>query len=230
MNAKSPVIVTGANARLGFALASALSEFGYPVVAVYRQDIGRLKELVGATLIQADLADASDRSRLIDLVKSEFSSLRGIIHNASAWLDDGVDNLRLMHAIHVEAPFHLNSELEKLLLASGTKSDIIHVADDSSLRGSKNHIAYAATKAAMANLTLSFAKSMAPSICVNTVAPGFLLAPVGSTDQYIAEAKAKGLIEAQPGSSPLIEAVMYLLASRYTTGSTLSINGGRHLK
>lgn len=199
-------------------------------MAVYRQDSGRLPELIGVTRIQADLTVEQDRIKLVDAVKEKFGSVRAVIHNASVWLDDGLENLLKMQAIHVEAPFHLNRAFADLLRASGAKSDIIHIADDSSLRGSKNHIAYAATKAAMANLTLSFAKSLAPAICVNTVAPGFLLAPVGSTDQYVSEAKAKGLIESEPGSAPLIEAVMYLLAGRYSTGSTISINGGRHLK
>lgn len=40
----------------------------------------------------------------------------------------------------------------------------------------------------------------------------------------------KALLEFEPGAGPLIETVKYLLASQYSTGSQVVINGGRHLK
>lgn len=222
-------MVTGANTRIGFSLAQALWEFGYDVVAVYREEPGNLDQLVGVVSLQADLATAAGRSSLIAAVRDKYQGLRGIIHNASAWLPDSTENLATMQALHVDAPYQLNMELADLLQHGG-KADIIHIGDESALRGSKNHIAYAATKAALSNLALSFAKRLAPAVSVNVVAPGFLLSPVGSSDEYRELAKSKALIADEPGAKPLIEAVMYLLQSGYTTGSTVVVNGGRHLK
>lgn len=226
---RSPIIITGANDRVGFALAEALFEDGYPIVAVYRTSPRRLAELPTAHLIQADLETAQGRAKVIDEVRERYTSLRGIIHNASLWLDDEVGNLERMMQLHVSAPYEVNMGLADLLRAYEHRADIIHVTDDSSQRGTPRHVAYAASKAALSNLTLSFAKLL-PEVAVNAVAPGFLLAPQGSTAEDVEAAKAKAVIQTEPGAEPVIQAVRFLLASRYSTGTTVVVNGGRHLK
>ena len=50
-------------------------------------------------------------------------------------------------------------------------SDIIHITDYVVERGSDKHIAYAASKAALDNMTRSFARKLAPEIKVNAIAP-----------------------------------------------------------
>ncbi len=226
---KSPILITGANDRIGFSLAEALFEDGYPIVAVYRRSPGRLVSLPTAHLIQADLETPEGRAKVISEVLERHQSLRGIIHNASLWLGDEPGALQRMNELHVSAPFELNMGLAELLKRYEHKADIIHVTDDSALRGSARHVGYVATKAALSNLTLSFAKLL-PEVAVNSVAPGFLLAPPGSSAEYVESAKAKAIIQAEPGAEPVIQAVRFLLASRYSTGTTVVVNGGRHLK
>ena len=50
-------------------------------------------------------------------------------------------------------------------------SDIIHFTDYVVERGSDKHIAYAASKAALDNMTRSFARKLAPEVKVNSIAP-----------------------------------------------------------
>ena len=75
----------------------------------------------------------------------------------------------LMHnmwQVHVASPYKLNLALAPLLdKAAATKgyADIIHMTDFAAQNGSNKHIAYAASKAGLANLTLSFAKKLAPA-------------------------------------------------------------------
>lgn len=223
-----PILITGANDRIGFALAEALFE-DYPIVAVYRREPGRLAELPGAHLIQADLETAGGRAKVIGEVRDRHKALRGVIHNASLWLGDEPGALQRMSELHISAPFELNMGLAELLQAYEHKADIIHITDDSALRGSPRHVGYVATKAALSNLTLSFAKLL-PTVAVNAVAPGFLLAPEGKSADYVEAAKAKAIIQAEPGAEPVIQAVKFLLSSRYSTGTTVVVNGGRHLK
>jgi dihydromonapterin reductase/dihydrofolate reductase len=187
------------------------------------------KATPGIEVIVCDLTQEDQRNALLEQLKTQYATIRGIIHNASVWLGDDLDSLRIMQALHVEAPYHLNLALEDQLRAA-PKADIIHIGDESAQRGVVNHMGYASTKAALTNLTLSFAKKYSPSVRVNTVSPGFLLAPEGADDAYREKAMSKALIQAEPGSRPLIEAVLYLLASSYITGSDTVINGGRHLK
>lgn len=226
----SPIIVTGAGSRIGFDLVHALWITGYhPVIAVCHRSSDVFKVTPGIEVLVCDLTQEDQRVELIEHLKAKYASFRGIIHNASVWLGDDLESLRIMQALHVEAPYHLNLALEEQLRAA-PKADIIHIGDETAQRGVLNHMGYASTKAALTNLTLSFAKKYSPSVRVNTVSPGFLLAPEGADDAYREKAMDKALIQAEPGSRPLIEAVMYLLASSYITGTDTVINGGRHLK
>ena len=155
--------------------------------------------------------------------------MRAIVHNASLWLDDDLANLNTMFKLHVEAPYHLNLALGAQL-AKVDKADIIHICDETSSRGSGSHIGYAATKAALQNMVLSFAAKYAPNIRVNAILPGLLILKENSDEAYRQQTLKKALLEFEPGAQPLIEAVQFLLESQYSTGSNVVINGGRHLK
>jgi len=223
----APILISGTSRRVGRALALHLAESGFAVLAVNRRSLQsehpRIKPL------SADLCQRDEREALIKHIRSRYASLRGIIHNASAWLEDDLDSLEHMYKLHIEAPFHLNDELGDLLLKA-ERADIIHICDESASRGSQNHIAYAATKAALLNMTLSFAERYAPSVRVNAISPGLLLFKEGSDSAYQQQALAKAALRFEPGAAPLLEAVDYLLQASYSTGSNIVINGGRHLK
>ncbi|KTC23211.1 MULTISPECIES: dihydromonapterin reductase [Pseudomonas] len=224
----SPILVTGASQRVGLALAIKLAQAGHTVVSASRS-ISAQAPHPNIVQFQADLCLEQDRLALIDHLRSRYDGLRAIIHNASLWLDDDLANLNTMFKLHVEAPYHLNLALGEQLLKLD-KSDIIHICDETSSRGSKSHIGYAATKAALQNMVLSFAEKYAPSVRVNAILPGLLIFKEDGDEQYRQQALKKALLEFEPGAQPLIEAVMFLLDSQYSTGSNVVINGGRHLK
>lgn len=223
-----PIVVTGANRRAGLALCQALQANGYAVLAVYRDQPGELINLPKVQLYQADICQKDERDRLIEHLQC-FNAIRGIIHNASLWLDDSLENLQHLLRLHVEAPYELNIALEQQLKAAG-RADIIHIGDDTALRGTANHIAYAASKAALFNMMLSFAEKYAPSIRVNSISPGLLQLKEDSDDAYREKTLKKALLGFEPGNEPLVEAALYLLKSSFSTGSNLVINGGRHLR
>ncbi len=227
-NMNSPILVTGASQRVGLALALELAQAGHTVVSASRS-IQPQAAHPNIVQFQADLCHAGDRQALIDHLHDRYDGLRAIIHNASLWLDDGLDNLETMFRLHVEAPYHLNLALGDLL-AKVEKADIIHICDETSSRGSKSHIGYAATKAALQNMVLSFAEKYAPKVHVNGILPGLLILKEGGDETYRQQTLKKALLEFEPGAGPLIETVKYLLASQYSTGSQVVINGGRHLK
>lgn len=226
---RNPIVVTGANRRGGLAICRALIGQGYEVVAIYRSQPGALLELPEVALFQADISQLADRQALIAYLGTTVKSVRGIIHNASLWLEDGLEGLHRMLSVHVEAPYHLNTALESQLLATD-RADIIHICDDTASRGTRNHIAYAATKAALANMTLSFAEKYAPKVRVNSISPGLLQLKEDSDELYREKTLNKAALPFEPGNTPLVEAVLYLLNASYSTGTNLVINGGRHVK
>ncbi|KXU38512.1 dienelactone hydrolase [Ventosimonas gracilis] len=223
----APVLISGTSRRVGRALALHLAESGFSVLAVNRRSLAASHPCIEQ--VEADLCRHDEREALIGFIRSRYQGLRGIIHNASAWLDDDLASLEQMYRLHIEAPFYLNLELGELLL-NEPRADIIHICDESASRGSKNHIAYAATKAALLNMSLSFAERYAPSVRVNAISPGLLLFKEGSDAAYQQQALAKAALRFEPGAAPLLEAVDYLLQASYSTGSNIVVNGGRHLK
>ncbi|WJD69530.1 dihydromonapterin reductase [Pseudomonas asiatica] len=227
-NMNSPILVTGASQRVGLALALELAQAGHTVVSASRS-VQPQAAHPNIVQFQADLCQAADRQALIEYLHNHYDGLRAIIHNASLWLDDGLDNLETMFRLHVEAPYHLNLALGDML-TKVEKADIIHICDETSSRGSKSHIGYAATKAALQNMVLSFAEKYAPKVHVNGILPGLLILKEGGDETYRQQTLKKALLEFEPGAGPLIETVKYLLASQYSTGSQVVINGGRHLK
>lgn len=233
----SPVLITGASQRVGLAIAENLLTNNYPVIVTYRTHKASIERLekAGAVAICADFSTDDGILRCIEAVKSHTTSLRAVIHNASSWDSEkhSKDYAALFDAmvqIHAKAPYLMNMGLKSLLTTTEEKTDIIHITDFVQDIGSEKHLAYAASKAALHNLTLSFAQMLAPDVKVNTIAPALLMFNEGDDEAYKQKALAKSLMQSEPGAQAAVDAVNYLLNASYVTGETLQVNGGRHLK
>ena len=233
-----PTLITGVGKRAGFHIAKVFLQRGMPVIGTYRSWYPRLEELegLGATLFHCDFERQNDVDTLIDEIRARHRRLRGIIHNASDWLrdDDGTPKhlvIEKMMRVHASVPYQLNYELAPLLQeCRDPHADIIHIGDYVGSRGSSKHIAYAASKAAQDNLTLSFASRLAPKVKVNSLAPALIKFNEDDDPDYREKAVAKSLMQREGGWEELQHAIDYLFASRYVTGRVLPIDGGRHLK
>jgi dihydromonapterin reductase/dihydrofolate reductase len=233
-----PILITGVAKRVGQHLATTFLDRGVPVIGTYRSQRDSLSDLQrqGAELYRCDFDDQQDIDALVHSVGQNHPRMRAIIHNASDWLPDRADLppadiMRRMMQVHVSAPYQINLALAPLLEASeAPHADIIHVGDYVSSRGSKKHIAYAASKAAQDNLTLSFAAKLAPRVKVNSIAPALVLFNPDDDEEYRRKALAKGLIQHEAGLDEFLHAVDYLMQSNYVTGRVLPMDGGRHLK
>lgn len=233
----NPIIITGGTQRLGLAIAENLHKNGYEVVVTYRKvkDSHAHLSKKGIKLVQADFASQQGIDSFIQHIKQDYSRLRGIIHNASDWAAESDDCdpsilFNRMMQVHASAPYQINLAFQSLLTQADIVTDIIHMTDYVQEKGSKKHIAYAASKAALHNLTLSFAASLAPHVKVNSIAPALLMFNQHDSEQYKQKAIKKSLLELCPGAQEATKAVTFLLDSDYMTGRTLHLDGGRHLK
>ncbi|NVK54099.1 MAG: dihydromonapterin reductase [Alteromonadaceae bacterium] len=231
-----PILITGGSQRLGLAVAESLLAHDQPVIITYRRykpSVTKL-EAAGATVMEADFNTQAGISRAIDKIKHIAPALRGIIHNASDWVPENAeqsaaDLMQDMMMVHASAPYQLNLALKDALMAS-SPTDIIHMTDYVQETGSEHHIAYAASKAALHNLTLSFARVFSPHVKVNSIAPSLLMFNDDDSPEYRERALEKNLLGLVPGPQEAVKAVNYLLESEYVTGQTLHLNGGRNLK
>ena len=233
------IVITGGARRLGLATAIALHEDGHRVLVTYRSERPELERLrrLGIETIRADFCGQAAILSFCEELRNRCDTLRAIIHNASEWLpehDDSSDGevLERMLNVHVAVPYLINQRCGDLLCRYGEvygQADIVHLSDYVASTGSKKHIAYAASKAALDNLTLSFASKYAPLVKVNSVAPALLMFNPEDGPEYRKRALQKSLLRVEPGEDEGVNTIRYILDSRYLTGKTIALDGGRHL-
>ncbi|EWH08548.1 short chain dehydrogenase [Catenovulum agarivorans DS-2] len=232
---ENAVIITGAAQRVGLALALHLQHNGFQVVATYRSPRKGVEQLqaAGVTCVQADFSSTQGVKTFINWIDDKVKSIRALVHNASDWCAEkgriDAELLKYMMQIHVEAPYLINLSVEDKLVAASETADIIHITDYTVEKGSDKHIAYCASKAALDNLTLSFAKKFAPKVKVNTIAPSLLMFNQDDDEAYRVKTLKKSVLGIEPGAQEVVEAVAFILKSNYMTGRQLKLDGGRHI-
>lgn len=231
----APILITGAGQRVGLHCAQQLLADGYPVMFTYRSEkpgVQILRDL-GAIALFADFSTEAGILDFIERLKIHTDSLRAIVHNASTWLEETpqTETSAFLHmfSVHMLAPYLINLHCSELLKRSNP-ADIVHISDDVTRKGSSKHMAYCATKAGLDSLTLSFAAKLAPQIKVNGIAPALLMFNPDDDAAYRTQALAKSVLGIEPGAEVIYRSLRYLLDNPYVTGTTLTVNGGRHLK
>lgn len=232
----APILITGASQRIGLAFAKHCLERDVPVIATYRTHRPAVDDLVqaGATCLHADFASNAGVDAFIDTLRAKTPTLRAIIHNASDWLPerpdtDPADVMAAMMQIHSTTPYRINLACRDLLENSDTPTDIVHMTDYVVEKGSAKHIAYAASKAALDNLTLSFARLLSPAVKVNSIAPSLIMFNEGDSEAYREKTLKKSLLGIAPGETAAVQTLQFLLDNPYITGRRIGLDGGRNL-
>jgi 3-oxoacyl-[acyl-carrier protein] reductase len=182
-------IVTGGGTGVGRSTALELARRGCAVLVNYsksRDDAERTAaeiEAAGvqAIAVQADVADDAACRRMVAAAVKAFGRVDVLVNNAAttrfvlaADLDKVTDeDWQRIYAVNVIGPFHCARAVKEPMLASGG-GQIINVSSVAAFAGRGSSIPYAASKAALNNLTIALARTLAPKIRVNAVAPGFI--------------------------------------------------------
>jgi dihydromonapterin reductase/dihydrofolate reductase len=232
---KAPILITGTSQRIGLYCAERLLDDGFSLIITYRterESIDRLRQR-GVVALKADFSTENGILTLIEQLKGHTDSLRAIVHNASDWITETAGNeghaFTQLFNVHMLAPYLINLHCQPLLECS-SPADIVHISDDVVRKGSANRPAYCASKAGLDSLTLSFAARFAPKIKVNGIAPALIMFNTDDDDAYREKALSKSLMGIEPGPQVIYQSLRYLLDNPYVTGTTLTVNGGRHLK
>ena len=126
----------------------------------------------------------------------------------------------------------------RFLKQQGISASVVNISSNSAIKGYAFNSIYAASKAAVNNLTQSVAKEIARNnIRVNAVSPGTINTP-GVREYFKAEPKAKKMLEKSSlfhriGEPEEIgELVSFLLSDRasFITGQIISVDGGASIK
>lgn len=235
-------MVTGGARRVGREIVHTLADAGCAVAVHYHQsapDAASLKSELDARgarscLIQADLADPANWSRIVTETIDALGALHILVHNASCFDDMTLENF---DAAAWDRSLRINLTAAAGLahhaaphLAQAPCAKIINLTDVSAERPWTTHLAYCAAKAGLVNLTRALAKALAPTVQVNAIAPGIALFP----DHYDAPTRER-LVRAVPLRRPgeprdIAQTVRFLCEhGDYITGQVITVDGGRSI-
>lgn len=235
-------LVTGAGRRLGRAFAAALAARGMTMGLHYnaskdgaeslRQEIegkgGR------AACFQADLGDAEAARGLAGRVAAEFGRLDVLVNSAAVMhhvsFEDTTPALYdEVLALNLRSVFFVSQGAAPLLRKASGK--IVNLADLGGLEPWPGYAAHSLSKAGVVMLTRILAKSLAPEVTVNAIAPGAVLVPSDYSD-----AERTRLAETTPlkrlgQPDDAVQAMLFLVErADFTTGDVLVVDGGRVLR
>lgn len=179
-------LVTGVSwdTGIGFAITKQLVEDGYYVYAIYHSTESTAKEIFErdyfekVKCIQCDFTNRKEIKKLINSL--EGISLDVLINNAGAFSGEenidyyDMDDWDRVFAVNVNAPLMLSTGLKKNL---NPHAVIINIVSTDGQRGSFSSISYAASKAALINLTDSLAINFGydeKKIRVTAICPGWV--------------------------------------------------------
>ena len=238
-------LITGAARRLGAATARALHGRGYRVIVHYRsheQDAIRLvselndRQAGSAVSLQADLTKPEAIRDLAESAADYWSRLDVLVNNASVFFPTPVGTLALQDwtnlvNTNLRAPVLLVEHLaEEIGLQGGC---IVNLIDVYSERPLADHPVYSATKAALASLTRSWARDLAPSIRTNGVSPGAVLWPEDA--EVMDDEQKQALLKRVPmhhtgDPGDVSGAVAWLVCDApYVNGQIINVDGGRSI-
>jgi 3-oxoacyl-[acyl-carrier protein] reductase len=247
-NATKAALVTGGGTGVGRACSLGLARLGYMVAVNYSRSKSDADETVSeitgsggqALALQADVSDDAACRRMVAETVAAFGRLDVLINCAGTTefipfqdLDAVTDAAwQRLYMVNVVGAFHCARAARQPMLASGGGM-IVNVSSVAAQLAQGSSIPYCCTKAALDNLTVSLARTLAPQIRVNGVAPGFIAGrwtQNGLGDRYnaIREAYEKTLpLQTVCTPRDISDGILSLITgSQLVTGQTLTVDAG----
>jgi 3-oxoacyl-[acyl-carrier protein] reductase len=235
------VVLTGAAGTMGQAVARRLSQEGYDLALVDRDEGALLKfaqSLGGRTsCILADLSKPDAAQTILSRCEASLGPVDILINNAGVFTtskaaETSDDEWQRVMSINLDGAFRLSRAILPGMKARGF-GRIVNVGSMAMKNGGLTAgTAYAVSKGALGALTFSLAREFAPfGITVNAIAPAYVETPM-ITDNLSAEAldAVKKQIPVGRFCQPeeFAHCVAFLIAplSGFITGEILDLNGG----
>lgn len=242
--AKEVVLITGASQGLGRHFARLLAGRKAAVVLAARQ-IGKLTELERdiksnggqAVAVQMDVTEEESIVKAIDTAESALGQVTVLINNAGVVVEKaaidqtGEDWDKVLNA-NLKGSFTVATEVGRRMITRKSGGSIINISSVLGV-GVMGHVStYSASKAALIQLTKSLALEWASKgIRVNALAPGYI--DTEFNHAFWATPPGERLIRKIPqrrlGQEADLDGAILLMASqasRYMTGSVITVDGG----
>ncbi|GEN99370.1 pteridine reductase [Novosphingobium sediminis] len=240
-SARPLALVTGGWRRIGAAIARALANAGYDLAlhahsaATFDHSFADELTSLGAAVhpLAADLSDAAAVSRL----PSDAMALAGrapslLVNCAALFREDTAETVTAAMldehlAVNLTAPVLLTRALAEL--AAG-EAAVVHILDQRVINPVPDQLSYTLSKQALHAAVRTLARSLAPQVRVNAVAPGLTLPTPDYTEEQWLRLTARMPLERLASPGEIADAVVFLAQARAVTGQTIFVDGGAHLE
>jgi len=230
-------LVTGGGKRVGRAIALGLGRAGANVVVNYNTSRDGAAEVVKeieamgrkAIAVQADVSKRADVQTLVATAQQTFGRLDILVSNTGIFFPVKFEDLT-----DEQWDRTLNTNLKSQFLCAQAAAPIMklrgrgRIVNITSLGGFlvwPSYLHYNVSKAGAIMLTRCLARTLAPEILVNSIAPGTIGFPGEQHQDYV---DLVPLHRTGTGDD-IAEAVIYLASSDFVTGQTIAVDGGRLL-
>jgi NAD(P)-dependent dehydrogenase (short-subunit alcohol dehydrogenase family) len=243
--AGSAALITGGK-RIGAAVALDLARRGMDVALSFNRSRQEADETAAAVhaagrrafVFAADLSRASECDALVSQAAAALGRLDILINMASVYAAvplEAIDEAVWDRVIDVDlkaAYLCARAAIPHMRAAGGGR--IINFADWVAASGRPRYrgfLPYYVAKRGVIGLTEALALELAADhILVNAIAPGPILAPEGSTDEEAIAVEAATPLGRWGGEAEIVRAVVFLIETGFTTGETIRVDGGRHIR
>jgi NAD(P)-dependent dehydrogenase (short-subunit alcohol dehydrogenase family) len=232
-------LVTGAAHRLGRAFALTLARHGYAILLHYHHSVQAAAatadeiRAIGAPayLMEADLTDATQIRSLFSYIDSLNLHLKILVNSAAGMIRADLHTISIEDwdatlNLNLRAPLLLAQYSSERMLQGGL---IVNVTDAGFGKVWSGFPAYIVSKAGLETLTRIQAKTYAPNIRVNAIAPGLVLSSrnmrVDEWDKLVSRLPLKRSTSVEE----ITLALEYLLKNESVTGQTLMVDSGYSL-
>ena len=237
-------LVTGAAHRLGKAFALTLARHGYAILLHYHgsaeQALATVDEIralgVPVFPVQADLTDHTAIDRLFSVMDDtlrmpNLGPLTVLVNSAGLMQRADARSLTVTDfdatlSLNLRAPFLCAQRAFARMTSGGL---IVNITDIAAEKAWTGFPAYTVSKAALASLTGVLARSFAPTVRVNAIAPGLVLPAEQMPPEAWQRLVARTPLQRPASTEEITSALTFLLQNEYITGQTISVDGGYSL-
>ena len=235
-------LVTGGGRRLGRRIVLSLAVAGYDVVINYNSSASAARETVGevesmgrrAIALKTDISRKRSVEGMIKKSIKTFGRMDLLVNSAAIFVDSPLEKTtergwdRTLDT-NLKGAFLCAQAVAPIMQRQGG-GKIINIASLGGIQAWKDHVPYSVSKAGVVMLTRILAKSLAPSIQVNSIAPGTIIME-GEEDPGIKHVSLNRIPLGRYGhASDVTSLVVYLATqAQYITGQTFIVDGGRTL-
>jgi pteridine reductase len=232
-------LVTGAAHRLGHSFAMTLAQHGYAILLHYHQsseaatsaehEILRLGVPVHS--VKADLTDPTQIKTLFSTLDSLDYKLKVLVNSAARMMPAdlrtvSIDEWDATLDLNLRAPFLLAQYAAERMAEGGL---IVNVTDAGAGKSWTGFPAYIVSKAGLEVLTRLLAKTFAPTIRVNAIAPGLVLPSVDIKEEEWMKMVNRLPLKHPASLEEITLALAFLLKNESVTGQTIVVDGGYSL-